>query len=164
MNKVIILSGVSGSGKSTLARSIEPAGKFRDGAVYPTIVSADDFFMASGEYRFDPSKLSEAHAACFREYLRHLQLGVEEAIVDNTNTTNEEIAPYYLGAQAYHYQVEIITVFLDGVGTTYHSQVEACAARNKHRVPYGVVAAQAGRLKSRKLPPYWQHRMVSAKF
>lgn len=80
--KVIILCGVSGSGKSTIAKEI--------GSGY--VVSADDFFMASGEYKFDPTMLPAAHGQCLRDFVGCLQYGCDTIVVDNTNTTMMEVA------------------------------------------------------------------------
>lgn len=92
---VKILSGISGSGKSTYAR--------RHRGV---IVSADDYFVRDGAYRFNPARLSSAHATCFARYLGALDDGHPLVIVDNTNTTAVEIAPYVLAAQAKGYDHE----------------------------------------------------------
>ena len=74
------------------------------------IVGADDFFEGSEGYRFDKTKLAEAHGQCFRRFIDFLDVDVDLVIVDNTNTTTEEIAPYMLGASAYGYEAEVITI------------------------------------------------------
>lgn len=148
MGKVIILSGVSGSGKSSFANGL--------GRTYK--VSADYFFLVSGEYRFDPAKLADAHAFCFRSFLSAMREGFETIVVDNTNTTAVEIAPYVLGAQAHDYSVQIITVAVP------EDALEACAARNAHGVSLQGIRAQWERLQSRQLPPWWEHETVEARF
>ena len=140
MNHVIILSGVSGSGKSTYART-------RLGSA--DVVSADSYFysIGGGKYAFDASKLSEAHGACFRRFIQLLQHTDENTIVvDNTNTTTEEIAPYVLGAQAFGATCEIVT--LRGEYS------------NEHGVPAGTIVAQRTRIENRKLPPWWKSSEV----
>lgn len=149
MNHVKILSGVSGCGKSTLASKLFAPDK----GAYETIISADDFFMVNDEYKFDPSKLSEAHGACFRDFIRYLNedyCGL--IVVDNTNTTAVEIAPYILGAQAYGWDVEIITLTCQT-----DDDVKVCAARNSHGVPFATVMAQHRRLCDRQLMPWWKN-------
>ena len=94
--RIIVLQGVSGSGKSTAAKAA--AQGFRVAGRSVAIVSADDYFMrvhvdGSTSYEFDPSKLGEAHASCFRRYLDALQTGVDVIFVDNTSTTTMEVAP-----------------------------------------------------------------------
>ena len=145
--RVIILSGVSGSGKSTYAiqlwNGLEPG-------TYCKVVSADDFFItADGRYAFDASKLSEAHGACFRAFLTAIQDPFYSlVIVDNTNTTGEEIAPYVLGAQAFGRKVEIHTVA---------AALADCETRNLHGVGARTIEAQAARIAARKLAPWWKH-------
>ena len=59
MRRVIIMRGLPGSGKSTEAKSYI----LTHGAV---VVSADDFFMVAGKYRYNPAKIGDAHVACMR--------------------------------------------------------------------------------------------------
>ena len=59
MKMVKIMSGVSGSGKSYEAARL--LANFDNGKNYPhsvISVSADQFFLVDGEYRFDADKLS----------------------------------------------------------------------------------------------------------
>ena len=142
--RVEILSGVSGSGKSTYAwsrtKEIPKSG----------VVSADLYFCFNGEYNFDPKKLSEAHGWCFRKFIEELRRnphGLDLVIVDNTNTTEAEIAPYVLGAQAYEAEVEIITFFCEP---------EIAHKRNVHGVSLESVMKQYERFKKRNFPPWWK--------
>lgn len=153
--KVVILSGVSGSGKSTKARTMwnELAA-----GTYCKVVSADDFFMVDGEYKFDPSKLSAAHGACFKTFMDvlYFERGFYDLlVVDNTNTTATEIAPYVLGAQAFGVEVEILTVMCET-----EDDLKVCAARNAHGVPFQGVMRQHTNLKRRELPPWWKNTLV----
>jgi predicted kinase len=161
MKMVKIMSGVSGSGKSYEAARL--LANFDNGKNYPhsvISVSADQFFLVDGEYRFDADKLSEAHAWCFRRFLDSLSSGTNLVVVDNTNTTNEEIAPYILGAQAYNYQAEILTVWVDEGG----GLLGKCLARNKHQVPASVIMSQQSRLAKRRLLPWWKSSVIPATF
>lgn len=143
--KVIILSGVSGSGKSTWARGLR-------GDAMGVIFSADQFFCRDGGYHFDPSKLQQAHEACLKGFVEEVR-GVEPSpldvpiIVDNTNTTVEEIAPYYCVAKAYGWQVELITFIID---------YKIASERNRHGVSFNSIADQGLRLSKRKLPSFWE--------
>jgi tRNA uridine 5-carbamoylmethylation protein Kti12 len=150
MKNVVILSGVSGSGKSRLAKSLAEQ-------VKPSvIVSADDHFTGSdGQYRFDQTQLSEAHGACFRTYIEALRSDVELVIVDNTNTTEGEIAPYILASQAYHYDARIFTLMC-----YCDIDIRICAERNTHSVPLGLVCNQAERIWKRNLPGRWAHVII----
>lgn len=124
--KVTIMQGLPGWGKTTLIPMND--GKTR------IVVSADHFFLdAKGEYKFDASKLAEAHNACLREYgvvvtssrWSPLTGLPDELVVDNTNTTVEEVARYYSLAQAFGHEVRIVALS----GTP-----EEGAARNVHGV------------------------------
>lgn len=137
--KVTILSGVPGSGKSTIAA------KLREEAI---VCSADDFFMVNGEYKFDITKLADAHGACLRKFVHAIQAGYVHIVVDNTNTTSEEIIPYYAFAAAWGCDIELVTVQCDP---------EVAAARCLHGVPVGAVKAMAARIESRQLPSFWQY-------
>lgn len=148
MGKVIILRGVSGTGKSTYCEA------YINEAV---VVSADHYFInAKGEYKFDPNHLGDAHGLCLRTYVDHLQHGDETIIVDNTNTSISEIAPYAALALAYGYELEIVTLLVD---------VEVAAARNVHNVPLETVRQQRRNLDNgtRQMPRWWPHKIVEVK-
>lgn len=147
--RVIIMQGVPGSGKSTLAR------EFAANAKSVKVVSADHYFeeLGGGTYAFDPSKLGEAHGQCFRRFIAAVQEGVETVIVDNTNTTATEVAPYVLGGEAHGYKVEVIRVTCDP---------DVAAARNTHGVPVHAVRAMASRIASCQMPPWWKVTEIQA--
>jgi predicted kinase len=138
--KAVILVGVSGSGKSTFASREYPSA---------VTVSADHYFMVDGEYRFDVSKLGEAHGACLRAFVEAAISGVGRIVVDNTNTTLVELAPYISLAKAYGYGVEVVRV---------RCPVSVAAARNTHGVPEGAIRAMDARITAMMdagLPPFW---------
>jgi len=144
--KVKILRGISGAGKSTYTR-----------AHYPNayVVSADLFFIdPQGNYNFDASKLGEAHASCFKNYIKALIDGQDLIVVDNTNTTAWECSPYVAGACAYGYEYEIITLECDP---------DIAANRNVHKVPKKSVFDMHKKVSSKQLPPFWNHKIVKAK-
>lgn len=143
MATLTILRGISGSGKSTLADKL--ADESENTCV---ICSADDYFMSRGEYKFDPSKLSEAHLACFRNTRSNLEHGWD-VIVDNTNTSLWEVSPYLMLGQDCQAEVRIIRVECD---------CETAAARNVHGVPANVVAMMADRME--KALPFWPKEEV----
>lgn len=152
--KVIVLQGVSGSGKSTYGRKLAKEAEAK-GAFVRT-VSADNFFVAlgGGTYKFDPSKLGEAHALCLRTFINAM---IERwdgyftndslVIVDNTNTTAVEIAPYMASAAAFGWDAEVHYVKCDPT---------VAAARNLHGVPEKSVRAMASRIESESFPPWWK--------
>ena len=102
---VRIYSGLPGSGKTTLGK-----------AECDQVFEADQFFVndRTGLYTFDPSKLSEAHAWCFRRFLTELMADDNSVVgVTNTNVSAWEISPYYQGALAFGREVKIIRVNCD---------------------------------------------------
>lgn len=138
---VIILRGPSGAGKSTYAKLAFP------NAVK---VSADDFFTANGVYDFDPTRLPDAHAICMRKFVNNVQKPDVTIVVDNTNTTVAEVAPYAALALAFGHKLEIITFVGDYM---------KAAKRNVHLVPAPAVMAMSQRIEeqTKLFPPWWKH-------
>jgi predicted kinase len=146
-----ILSGVSGAGKSTWIQA-------QSWADQADVHSADHFFMQDGTYKFDVTKLGEAHGACLRGFVHGVRPGWRAKemglslldqpvqVVDNTNTTNEEIAPYYSVAKAYGYKVTLVTLRVP---------LELAAQRNQHGVPLQGVEAMMKRISERRIPRFW---------
>jgi len=146
MKQCIIMQGVSGSGKSTLARKLinEHWKAYGDGK----IVSVDYYWTSDGgQYEFDPKRLPEAHAQCLRQFVDAVKWQRMMIIVDNPNTTVEEIAPYYAVAEAYGYETKILYVYCDH---------ETAAARNVHSVPSKVVMAQSAMIGAFICPARWK--------
>ena len=138
--KVIILSGIPGSGKSTFTTPW---------SITTKIVSADHFFMNDkGEYKFDARQLSKAHGKCLRNFVDYITSGdgIDRLIVDNTNTSVLEIAPYVSLANAFEVDCELITIECDP---------EIAAKRNIHGVPLEACKRMANNIKNRTLPPFW---------
>jgi hypothetical protein len=149
--RVVIMSGIPGSGKDTYAHSLPmPSG-------HKALISADQFFtMSDGYYKFDPSKLEQAHADCFRRFIEQVACPWKDIpppliVVCNTNTEAWEIAPYYQASLAFGWEPEIITL---RCGTM--EEVAKCAQRNIHGCPPAAVYAMHRRLKERRLPPFWK--------
>jgi predicted kinase len=134
MHQLIIMQGLPGSGKSTWAKNH-----------YPTaaVCSADDFFVVGGEYKFDPTKIGEAHKACFCRFLELVE-GYPIIVVDNTNPTLWELSPYIRVGEAKGYEVTVVRVKTDP---------ETCASRNVHGVPRQVILGMAKRIE--KPLPFW---------
>lgn len=112
-----IVRGLPGSGKSTLGATLAA------GRCY----SADDFFVGEdGVYRFDPTKLSEAHSACQENVARALGAG-EVVAVANTFCERWELMPYFKIAKGA--RLVVISLYDQG-----YNDVEL-ARRNSHGVP-----------------------------
>lgn len=158
---VIILRGISGSGKSRLATLLssedfhishgavakvvpEPTmateytkslwGSFRSREHKLRKISADDYFMINGEYKFDPKYLGAAHTACLREFHQHISDPKAAIIVDNTNCTLAEFVPYAALANAFNHELHIITLLTEPI---------VAWKRGKHGVPFSNVVKQA---------------------
>jgi predicted kinase len=127
MKTVIILRGVSGSGKSTVASLLETTKH----SCY--VCSADKYFMRGGEYKFEPSRLKDAHSWCFEMFDRCVLNAIELIVVDNTNTSEWEYEKYETHAKRYGY-------------TVHRLVVEACGQDSIHGVPPEVIVKQRERL------------------
>lgn len=102
--ELFLLRGLPGSGKSTLAAQLGGS-----------LVEADRYFMQYGEYKFDASKLKEAHAWCRDQVRKWMEVDnagydVDRIVVSNTFTQEWEMKPYYELAEKYGYRVHSIVV------------------------------------------------------
>lgn len=149
MKKVIIMRAIPGSGKSTFAKQLAKEVDKAGGSA--KIVSADDYFynLGEGKYKFDVTKIGDAHAGCMRAFIEALQTDVNVVIVDNTNLGIPEISPYRLVAAAYGYPVEVKQVEED---------VDVAASRNQHGVPADAIERMHQYMKTEeeKYPPFYE--------
>lgn len=160
MKKVILMSGVSGSGKSTYIQDVI-LGRIREQGVTSwrseghgslAVVSADDYFVTpEGAYLFESSKIGLAHGACFKTYIECVQAGIDIVVVDNTNTIVAEIAPYMLGAFAYGYEAEIVTLKVEPTS----ENIVKLSNRNRHGASPNAIAWQVAGMAKRVLMPWW---------
>lgn len=143
---VHVLRGPPGSGKTHFAGCETHTTR---------VVSADDYFMENGIYRYNPSKLDRAHGSCMRRFILALAEGLS-VVVDNTNITNLEVAPYIAVAQAYEASVRI---------HVFDTPIQVCIQRCTHGVAPHRIEAMGRKLKEelRRVPPYWpKHTVVSS--
>lgn len=126
-----VLRGVPGSGKSTFGRTL--------GGV---VCSADHYFEKTGEYKFDPRRLGDAHRECYERARAACEDKVEIVVIDNTNTTVAECKAYYDLGLKYGYAVTFVEV-----QGNY---------QNTHGVPAEKVESLRARLKANPIPAEWK--------
>lgn len=163
MNKPVvhIYRGIPGSGKTTAIKLLKDSLQLPDET--DCAFSADDFWInhATGAYEFDPKRIGEAHAWCFRQFIEALECledfpqdsdeHPQHLFVDNTNIRAWEISPYVQAANAYGWDHEIVTV---------HCNPKIAHARNVHQVPLAVVWAMHVKLLTEELPPHWKQTIT----
>jgi predicted kinase len=122
-----ILRGLPGAGKSTLAKNI--------GAVY---FEADMFFMEGNEYKFNPTKLKDAHAWCQNQVRISMKnsdskLGDTRIAVANTFTQEWEMEPYVEMAKEYGFTVFTLIVENRHGGVNQHNVPDDVLDKMKER-------------------------------
>jgi tRNA uridine 5-carbamoylmethylation protein Kti12 len=132
-----ILRGLPGAGKSTLADSLATA--YLDAAgldldPIDVICEADQYFMdPDGVYRFDPSRLKEAHEYSQKKALSLIRRGSPIIIVSNTSTKEWEFAPYMEMGHAAEYAVFSLIVENRHEGESIHGVPEEALERMAER-------------------------------
>jgi len=107
MKTLYIVRGVPGSGKSTFAKSIAKPWQ---------IFEADKFFIKNGEYKFDYTKIKDAHNDCKRKVHKAIhpslfrRLFYNTVVVSNTFTQEWEMRFYEIIARKYGYRVFHVVV------------------------------------------------------
>jgi predicted kinase len=152
--KIIILRGPSLSGKSTFTK------EFNEETT--AVCSADFFFeerakLAGTTYEraFNPAMLGTAHGTCLANFVELVtvdECAYDTVIVDNTNCSAVEVAPYLALAQAYEHEVEIVQ---------FECPLEVLLERsNGHGCPQHAIEGQYRALHEEKLPPWWPEARV----
>lgn len=116
--ELFLLRGLPGSGKTTLANQLGGS-----------LVEADRYFMEYGDYKFDASKLKEAHAWCREQVQNWMETNgrgfdVPRIVVSNTFTQEWEMKPYYDLAKEHGYMVFSLIVENRHGGKNVHNVPE----------------------------------------
>ena len=127
---LILIRGLPGSGKSSFGEHCADR-----------MIAADDYFMVDGEYKFDPSKLPQAHAMC-QQTARDLLSSSDTTVVANTFSCRWEMEPYFEIARTLEVRVFVIDMFDGGLTD------EELEERNVHGVPLAGIKAMRER---------WEH-------
>jgi predicted kinase len=131
MKILTLLRGLPGSGKSTFALNLVGHDFL--------VCEADKYFMVDGEYKFDGSKLKEAHESCrtmVETYMKDSLVNDQfyrEIAVSNTFTQEWEMQPYFDLAKQYGYMVFSIIVENRHGGENQHGVPAEAIQRMKDR-------------------------------
>jgi tRNA uridine 5-carbamoylmethylation protein Kti12 len=105
MKRLVVYRGLPGSGKSTSAKKLQES-LIQQGETV-AYYEADMYWMTeTGEYLFDPNRLSDAHAWC-RSKVREALHNCSTVIVANTNLTQKEMDLWQQIARSENAKMEV---------------------------------------------------------
>ena len=147
--KVLLMRGISCSGKSTFVSGLKGN---------KIVCSADDYHVQDGKYNFRQENAQAAHRDCFLRFLRVVSTPTDRysdedfLIVDNTNTTVLELAPYVRLAETFGFSLTIVRLYVP-------FEI-ACQRNNGHHVPSDVIWRQYQNILTERLPSYWRETIL----
>ena len=122
MRQLVLLRGLPGAGKSTFANLL--------GGIH---VEADQYFMQDGEYKFDASKLKQAHNWCKLRVEHSMEDGANKITVSNTFTQEWEMEAYFDLAKQWNYRVTSLIVENRHGGVNVHGVPDDKLEQMKNR-------------------------------
>lgn len=126
---LVLMRGLPGSGKSTVARHLIEKANL-DPSQH--ILGADDYFTDRfGNYSYDRSRISEAHADCLQRAKAKMMNNFSPIIIDNTNIRLWEMEGHCVNAVDHGYIVHILEPT-----TSWAKNPDECFRRNSHNVPF----------------------------
>lgn len=129
---VIIMRGITGSGKSRIVSKL-----FKT-----AVVCSADAWFEKRKMRWNPRFMSEAHDACYAEFMEAISEEAPLIVIDNTNLKQKDYEEYVEDALDAGYDVTFFHVMC---------APEVAAERSKHRE----------KLLEQGLKPMWnKHRMA----
>ena len=129
--KLYIVRGLPGSGKSTFAEALVGSDFL--------VCEADKYFMKDGEYKFDATKLKEAHESCrsmVETYMKDSLVNDQfyrEIAVSNTFTQEWEMQAYFDLAKQYGYTVFTLIVENRHGGVNQHGVPDEVLTKMRDR-------------------------------
>jgi len=125
MRTLTIVRGLPGSGKTTFVKEVLKPDYHHEADFY--------FYNSEGDYKFDASKLNEAHKLCYEA----IEIAMEEEFrnisVSNTFTTEKELKPYLELASYYGYKVFSIIIENRNDNISVHNVPEETIQKMKNR-------------------------------
>ena len=117
-----LLRGLPGAGKSTIGQNLKSVN-----------FEADQYFMQDGVYKFDPTKLRDAHEWCQNKVKNCMIEGIKDISVSNTFTQEWEMQAYIDMASTYGYMVFSIIVENRHGGKNVHNVPTETLEKMKNR-------------------------------
>ena len=132
MQDVVILRGIPGSGKTHYVENTLGFDGESLASSTALVVSTDHFFTddSTGEYKFNRSKLTEAHSYTRMRFLTALAGRTNLIIVDNTCTRLWEYQEYIHMAETFGANVTVTEMCCPSA-----EMALLCWERNRHGVP-----------------------------
>lgn len=119
MKELIIIRGLPGSGKTTFATKL-----YNLTCPEAEMIAADDYFMVNGEYKWDPTRIRQAHENCQQRVQLAMGSEIPWVIVHNTCTTQKELDPYLNMAKEFGYRITSVIVENRHSGKSIHKVPE----------------------------------------